>query len=164
MAHGPSGGGGQTVEVNLIPMIDIVIQLITFFLMLVNFDNANSDERVRLPIADLAKPSDMEIEEPLFLNVNREGWVTVGVGDVSYEPESEAFRHYIANEAAATLFAMKSTKRRIKTVGDRKQLWTTVLIRADQEVDYGRIQRIIKTCQDHGYYKFALRATPPSKM
>ena len=56
MSHG-SGGSTTGVEVNLIPMIDIVIQLITFFLMLVNFDNSNTDERVRLPVADLAKPS-----------------------------------------------------------------------------------------------------------
>ena len=59
MSHS-GGGSSEGVEVNLIPMIDIVIQLITFFLMLVNFDESNNDERVRLPIADLAKPEATE--------------------------------------------------------------------------------------------------------
>ena len=162
MAH---GGGSEGVEVNLIPMIDIVIQLITFFLMLVNFDNANIDERVRLPIADLAKPSDMEIDEPLVLNVDRDGLVNVSIGaDALLDVESAAFRRHMANEAAETLKNMKRAGKKPKMIGGRPQLWTTVLIRADQEVEYGKIQRMIRTCQDVGYHKFALRANPTPQM
>jgi biopolymer transport protein ExbD len=163
VSHG-GGGSSEGVEVNLIPMIDIVIQLITFFLMLVNFDESNIDERVRLPIADLAKPSEMEIDELLVLNVDREGRVNVGIGgDVLLDISSDAFRQHMSKEARAAVKNMKLAKRPVKYVADRPQLWTTIMIRADQELEYERIQRLMKVCQEQGFYKFALRASPEGK-
>ena len=166
MSHGSSAGSTEGVEVNLIPMIDIVIQLITFFLMLVNFDESNNDERVRLPIADLAKPSEMEVDEMLILNVNGAGEVNVGIGgDVVLDVDSAAFREHMIKEARAAEKTMQQAKRNIKWVAGRPQLWTTIMIRADREVEYERIQRMMKVCQDQGFTKFALRASPePKKM
>lgn len=162
MSHG--GGTSEGVEVNLIPMIDIVIQLITFFLMLVNFDESNNDERVRLPIADLAKPSEMEIDEMMILNVNREGQVNVGLGgDVLLDIAGEDFRLHMMKEARAAEKNMKLAKRTIKVVGGRSQLWTTLMIRADKELEYDKLQRMMKVCQDQGFTKFALRASPEKK-
>jgi biopolymer transport protein ExbD len=166
MSHGSSSGSGDGVEINLIPMIDIVIQLITFFLMLVNFDESNNDERVRLPIADLAKPSEMEVEEMLILNVNGNGEVNVGIGgDVVLDVDGDAFRQHMMKEARAAEKSMQLAKREIKNIAGRPQLWTTVMIRADRDVEYDRIQRMMKVCQDQGFTKFALRASPePKKM
>jgi biopolymer transport protein ExbD len=162
MSHGRSTSEG--VEVNLIPMIDIVIQLITFFLMLVNFDESNNDERVRLPIADLAKPSEMEVDEMLILNVNGAGQVNVGIGgDMILEIDSEAFRTHMGREARATEKSMQQAKREIKRVAGRPQLWTTIMIRADRDVEYERIQRLMKICQEQGFTRFALRASPEPK-
>ena len=162
MSHG--GGTSDGVEVNLIPMIDIVIQLITFFLMLVNFDESNMDERVRLPIADLAKPSEMEIDELLVLNVDRQARVNVGLGgDVLLDIGGDAFRQHMAKEARAAAKNMKLAKRQVSYVGDRPQLWTTIMIRADKEVAYERIQQMMRVCQEQGFYKFALRASPEGK-
>ena len=158
MSHGGGGSSNDTVEVNLIPMIDIVIQLITFFLMLVNFDNTNTDERIRLPIADLAKPSDTDIDEPLVLNVDHSGQVSL-LGEI-LPIESEAFRQHMAREAQAAVENMNRHGKEIERIGGRPKLWTTVLIRADKEVEYGNVQRMIQTCQEYGFYKFALRAHP----
>ena len=158
MAHG-GGGGGEGIEVNLIPMIDIVIQLITFFLMLINFDQSNSDERVHLPIADLAKPADMEIDEMLILNVNRDGMVNMGLGDM-VDAESDVFRTRMAQEAVLAKKHMTSARKKVKVIAGRPELWTTILIRADKDVESGKVQRMIKICQDLGFYKFALRASP----
>ena len=165
MSHG-GGGSSEGVEVNLIPMIDIVIQLITFFLMLVNFDESNHDELVRLPIADLAKPSEMEIDVALILNVHRTGQVNVGLGgDVLLDLDSDSFRQHMVKEARAAEKSMKQAKREVKYVGGKPQLWTTVMIRADKELDYDKLQRTMKVCQDQGFTKFALRASPePKKM
>ena len=158
MAHG-GGGSGEGVEVNLIPMIDIVIQLITFFLMLVNFDQSNSDERVHLPIADLAKPAEMKIDEMQILNVNRDGMVNMGLGDM-VDAESDVFRTRMAQEAVLAKKNMILAKKKMKMFAGRPELWTTVLIRADRDVESGKVQRMIKICQDLGFYKFALRASP----
>jgi len=163
MSHG-GGSTSEGVEVNLIPMIDIVIQLITFFLMLVNFDQSNNDEIVRLPIADLAKPSEMEIDVMLILNVHRTGQVNVGLGgDVLLDLDSDSFRQHMVKEAREAVKSMKSAKRELKYTGKTPQLWTTVMIRADKELEYDKLQRMMKVCQDQGFTKFALRASPERK-
>ena len=90
--------------------------------------------------------------------------VNVGLGgDVLLDADSEAFRQHMVNEAREAEKKMRQARRDIKRVGDRPQLWTTVMIRADKEVEYAKIQRMMKVCQDQGFYKFALRATPEKK-
>ena len=44
-------------EPNLTPLLDVVFQLITFFMLVINFSNENYDQRVRLPVAGSARPS-----------------------------------------------------------------------------------------------------------
>ena len=43
-------------EPNLTPLLDVVFQLITFFMLVINFSNENYDARVRLPVAGSARP------------------------------------------------------------------------------------------------------------
>ena len=40
------------------PMIDMTFQLIAFFMVLVNFADADQNARIRLPSSELAKPAD----------------------------------------------------------------------------------------------------------
>src|SRR3569623_1132144 len=56
-------------ELDMTPMIDCVFQLITFFMVVINFENSQADERVRLPDSALAKPPKVKIEDELVLNV-----------------------------------------------------------------------------------------------
>src|SRR5262245_25041832 len=135
MSHG-GAAEPDTIEVNLIPMIDIVIQLITFFLMLVNFGNANADERIRLPIADLARPEGSNVEEALVLNVDQSGNIKF-VGQ-QYDLNSPVLRAQLKKEADAAVLSMRVHGQDVPTDGSPAKLWTTVLIRADKEVEYGR--------------------------
>ena len=41
---------------NMIPMIDIIFQLVMFFMIAITFENSKADERVKLPRDMLAKP------------------------------------------------------------------------------------------------------------
>ena len=45
-------------EGDLTPMIDMTFQLIAFFMVLINFTEAEADQRVKLPESELAKPPD----------------------------------------------------------------------------------------------------------
>jgi biopolymer transport protein ExbD len=63
-------------------------------------------------------------------------------------------------EAIAAEKNMKLARREIKRVGELPQLWTTVMIRADKELEYEKVQRMMKVCQDLGFSKFGLRASP----
>ena len=53
-----SMGTELKAEPNLTPLLDVAFQLITFFMLVINFSSENYDQRVRLPIADSARPVD----------------------------------------------------------------------------------------------------------
>ena len=68
-------------EPNLTPLLDVVFQLITFFMLVINFSSENYDQRVRLPIAESARPIEDEqrvSEDRLVLNVDSEGHLLIG--------------------------------------------------------------------------------------
>ncbi|MFN9976417.1 MAG: ExbD/TolR family protein, partial [Phycisphaerae bacterium] len=62
------------------PMIDVVFQLISFFMMISNFEQDKADERVSLPKDQLAKPPVVKRESSFTLNFgferDREGRIT----------------------------------------------------------------------------------------
>ena len=63
-------------EPNLTPLLDVVFQLITFFMLVINFSNDNYDQRVRLPVAGSARPIDdgeRIAADQLVLNIDQQG-------------------------------------------------------------------------------------------
>src|SRR5262249_52051038 len=68
-------------EPNLTPLLDVVFQLITFFMLVINFSNENYDQRVRLPVAGSARPVEDEraiADDRLILNIDPEGRLLFG--------------------------------------------------------------------------------------
>ena len=57
--------GPAVVENDMTPMIDVTFQLITFFMFVLNFSEAEQDERIQLPSSQLAKPAEGVVEEIL---------------------------------------------------------------------------------------------------
>jgi biopolymer transport protein ExbD len=147
-------------EPDMTPMIDIVFQLLTFFMIAINFENTKADERVKLPKDVLAKPPEVKPEHELVLNFGFERALDgtkkslvptifyngdfVQVGKLGPELEQEK-----------RIMEAQHGKEVIKDV--------TVLIRADADVPTGLVQELIKKCQANGFTKFALRATAEEK-
>jgi biopolymer transport protein ExbD len=99
-------------------------------------------ERIRLPLSQLAKPPETSSEQPLTLQVSRIGTVYV-TGD---EVPVDRIRPYLLREVQ-----LLERQNKDKTN-------TTVIIRGDVEVQSGKVQQLIKECQDVGFEKFSLRA------
>ena len=160
MRKRPSGGDAT---LDMTPMIDMTFQLITFFMFVLNFSKDAADERVRLPIADQATPLEGATEEPLFLNVDRDGKL-LAVGQAwDIEKERTAIEGYLRRESALARRNMEySAGSDSKAAADLKlgRLWSTVVIRADKSTPYRGIRGLIEACQKFGYYKFAVRALP----
>lgn len=139
-----------SAEPNLTPMLDMVFQLITFFMLVINFKSASMDLNMKLPVVGSARPVETKGQEDLLvLNLNKNGEFTV-YGAVRSDIET-----YLAGEAQASLLKAKLSNPNIK-FGD--ELPTTVVIRADVGTRFSQLNRIIKTCQDLGFRKFALKA------
>ena len=129
-------------EGDMTPMIDIVFQLIAFFMVLVNFTDAEQDERVKLPSSELARPPDGLMEVPLTLQLTKSGTVIFAGEEVPVE----AMDHYLLREA-------QIIEAQGNTVAE-----ATVIVRAHEEAQTGKVQELIKKCQENRFEKFALRA------
>jgi biopolymer transport protein ExbD len=135
-------------EPNLTPILDMVFQLITFFMLVINFKSASLDLSLRLPIVGSARPVDTKgMEDLLILNITQEGKLIV------YGIPKE-IDGYIAGEAQATRWAFRP-KLDLQP-GD--ELPSMVVIRADEATPFKLLNRVIKACQDNGYRRFALMA------
>ncbi len=137
-------------EPNLTPMLDMVFQLITFFVILFNFKAAEIDQSLKLPVVGSARPVDTHGQRGLVvLNIDKTGELKV------YGRPVKNIEGYIRNEAQACMLQNRLTQADIKTGED---LPTTIVIRADRSTPFRMINRVIKACQDNGFRSFALKA------
>src|SRR4051794_13729197 len=68
MSHGPASEG-SAAEPNLTPLLDVVLQLLMFFMMCVNFVTEQVNEDVKLPESQSAVPMDKADTDVLFVNI-----------------------------------------------------------------------------------------------
>jgi biopolymer transport protein ExbD len=134
---------------NLTPILDMVFQLITFFMLVMNFKAAALDTSLRLPVVGSARAVDAQGQVSLLiLNITREG-------NLNVYGQSRTVESYIAGEAQAELLAARQKNPKLQP-GD--ELPTTVVIRADRGTEYHMVHRVIEACQQHGFRNFALKA------
>lgn len=153
------------IDIDMTPMIDIVFQLITFFMVVINFDAADSDERVRMAISDLARPPKVKPAGELILQMGYERETAEGTTKkegpfLFYSGErirvttlESVFRPMLDKE-----FQIEKLKGNLDADGKAK---TPVVIRADAECQTGDVQKLIQICQKAGYEKFSLKAMQP---
>jgi biopolymer transport protein ExbD len=133
---------------NLTPLLDVVLQLITFFMMLIHFGTRleGATRVVRLPTAPAALPgADLALDR-LGVVIDTQGRLLV---------EDRALE---ATEAEAW-WAEQATRRREgqETLGGPvEDLATTVIVRADKDAPYGTIRRTLATAQARGFAHFSL--------
>ena len=138
---------------NLTPLLDVVFQLITFFMLVINFSNENYDQRIRLPVAGSARPLGKEqvARDRLILNIDREGRLLLG-GEV-FDPERAA--REIRLQADLVRLNSKAAGVKLEPGAD---LPTTIVLRSDRQTPFGQLFRMITTCQAANFRKFDLKA------
>lgn len=140
--------GDRGAEPDLTPILDMVFQLITFFMLVINFQGASLDQKLQLPILGSARPLDTKGQEDLLvLNIAADGTLKV------YGFERE-IGPYIAEEERVAREKLDRAGQDPKVA----ELPTTVVIRADRSTPFNLLNDVIETCQQHGFRKFALKA------
>ena len=134
--------GPAVVENDMTPMIDVTFQLITFFMFVLNFSEAERDERIQLPSSQLAKPAEGVVEAPITMQLTADGGV-IYAGEI-----------IPVNEIGGSL----QRERDIIVAADKDPKRATVIVRADGRANAGDVQRVIQICQELGFQQFALRA------
>ncbi len=136
-------------EPNLTPILDMVFQLITFFMLVINFKAASVDRSLDLPVIGSAQPADSSGQgQVIVLNVDSKGKLRV------YGEEREVDK-YIRDEANAMFYIAKRDKPDMK-FGD--ELPATIVLRADKNIPFHLLNHVVRTCQLNGFRKFHYRA------
>ena len=152
MSHGGvgTGHGAQSAEPNLTPLLDMVLQLVMFFMLVANFVMDELSDKINLPIASQAKPLTAKDPNVHYLNVTKDGKVILPVGDPLSTPEQITFH---MNQLART-HALGEAKAKEEV---------TVIIRADRDARFQHIHKTMMAIKAAGFRKLQLRAQIDTK-
>ncbi|QDT12967.1 ExbD/TolR family protein [Planctomycetes bacterium K23_9] len=129
-------------EGDLTPMIDMTFQLIAFFMVLINFAQTESNDKVVLPSSQLVKPPEAPLDFAIILHVARDGEVILGGDSFTADTLSTGLKQELA----------------VMRAEDKGPQDANIIIRAHQDTAAGDVQEIIKVAQDEQFVNFALRA------
>lgn len=145
----------NVIDPDMTPMIDMVFQLIAFFMLVTNFENQQADERVKLPSDQLVRPPQVAKEKVLVINlgfirdktgekIDPDPWIFLGDEQIRVEN----FSSHLEDE--------KRLANALHGKGAEKEF--TIEIRADGEAPTGAVQELMAAAQNNGYEKFSFRA------
>lgn len=123
------------------PMIDVVFLLIVFFTLVINFVAAEQDERVKLPISELAQPPEQPPTEPITLHVLTDG-------NVIYDGKEQP-----PQELRKTLEHQVRILNYVSVPLDK----ATVIVRADARCEVRQVLDVMELCQGLGLIRVDLR-------
>lgn len=174
-----ASSASQQVDVNLTPLLDLVLQLIMFFMItirLVHYEVSN--EEIDLPHAQLSTPMEEEKTKnkfPVWINLDYKGRI-IGLGDKVIEiPIKETykktFKHLPAEDMIAKYEAdVKKVKQQIKSYFEEKRedirrparlmglkdkdYKVGVVIRADRRCRYLHVWTVMEIVQGEADYDF----------
>ena len=142
-----SKGSSAIVKPDMTPMIDIVFQLIAFFMVLINFTEADTNQQIRLASSPLAVSRDEVHKSTITIQVTE--WT-------SRRDEKVIVGATITDVVGLKkLIGRKATL--LEDLGGRVSE-AMVVIRGDKDSRTGTVQEIMEICREKGFQKFNLKA------
>ena len=146
-------------SVNLTPLLDVVLQLITFFMMLIHFGSRleGANRAVRLPVAPAALPGSDLTFDRLPVSLDARGGLRVG-GRVLMGATATAWWADQAKlrRAGLELLGTDRPGRELGSAPGTDELPTVVILRADRDASYGNVRRTLVEAQEQGFAQFSL--------
>jgi biopolymer transport protein ExbD len=148
----------QKCEMNMTPMVDIVFQLILFFMLTVQL-GALDMETMSLPYADQAEEQKEDPEKigTVVVNINKDD-AQKGIVRVQG-------REYDKNKLAELMRieALRSGEERDPQFPKLKIYKLKVLIRCDRDARYETVQWVFDACSKNGVWKTIIAASPTTE-
>jgi biopolymer transport protein ExbD len=131
--------------------LDVVLQLITFFMMLVHFGGGldGTTKGVRLPLAPGTLPSTELANDRLVVSIDSHGRLLLDGDTLEFGAASEWWTEQ-ATKRRAGLEALE------KDALSAHELSTAVILRADRATSYGAVRRALAEAQENGFANFSL--------
>jgi biopolymer transport protein ExbD len=132
------GGGEEHLTGNLTAMIDVVFQLIIFFVCTTNLQSQAVEDRVRLAMAPHGKPVEKKDPAEVSISVLKDGTMTFTGGGVAL---NRSMITAILNKIRADSGGVPP-----------------VVIRADGDVIHEHVKNAMDACSDAGVWKIKFQA------
>jgi biopolymer transport protein ExbD len=175
MSHGPATED-KSAEPNLTPLLDVVLQLLMFFMMCVNFTQEQATQDVKLPSAEAAKPLDASETDVLYVNLRP--YIRADFADRppdvmerlqrDFKNEGDPMVMVIGKDpmrpidARAWLKQMYADKLAEMKLKDPRnpapQVKTMVILRASENLTCDQVYQIMDLCKVAGFRELRLRA------
>jgi len=163
MSHG-GGGADEVAEPDLTPLLDLVLQLLMFFIINVNFVAEQVSADIKLPSSETARPVDKANPEALFLGQKVK---TREFLNKLTPAELERVRNFDSLVLVPTLPVMTPPEAkawlRDKYESIRKnspdgKVNTVIYFRPDADLEYGEMVTLMNYCKVAGFTQLKVRA------
>ena|SRR5947209_5223524 len=150
-----SHGSTDKCEPNMTPLLDLVLQLVMFFMLCANFVMEQTNASISLPEAIAAKALDKKEDYPIFLNINKEGVVLLskldaaGNGGVDHLDNEVQVKNFMDRRYKEDITAVKGDK------GDSPR--SVVILRADKNTPFEKVYKVMKSVRAAGYDRLQMR-------
>jgi biopolymer transport protein ExbD len=159
MSHG-GGGQSEACEPNLTAMLDLILQILMFFMVTVNFASEVNAGEVPLPDSDTARPIPKDgAKDPIFVNLlyDYEARMHQVVLPLRYRinaaGEQEPFPPLSQAQARHEIRKMYEDLSRVE-----KEVKNQVIIRAHKDAEYNEVFQLLQSCSDAGFRNLNVRA------
>ena len=179
--HG--GGHSGIEEPNLVPLLDLVLQMVMFFMACTNLAMENIKEIVKLPLAQSAKPVEDVGTDILYVNIDDAGNLLVPRDNTYRDGKIDGMKDKQLDDSgkpvAAGKFDRPLRNRQIETYlrrvfadnkaiaekrkDDPGKVRTLVILRASQDAKFSDVYEVLRLCRSVGFSKMQLRATIEQK-
>jgi biopolymer transport protein ExbD len=136
-------------EPNLTPLLDVVLQLVMFFMLCANFVMEQVNESIKLPLAIEARALDKNVKNYIILNIDANGVITVG-GDV-YETAGKVMG-FLKNN-----YELDKARAKPAEWEKDKKGRSVIILRAHKDCHYKQVDDVMSVCRKVGYFDVQLR-------
>jgi len=181
--HGHGISEAQIEEPNLVPLLDLVLQMVMFFMAVTNFAMENVNENIKLPLAQSAKPIEDVGTDILYINVDSQGNLLVPRDNTYRDGKIDGMKGKQLDDAGKPVspgtFDRPLRNRQIegylkrifadnKLLAERRKddpgtVRTLVIMRADRDAKFVDVYEVLRICRVAGFKKMQLRATIEKK-
>jgi len=155
-----SHGSNDKCEPNFTPLLDLVLQLVMFFMLCANFVMDQTSVEIKLPEALAAKALDPDVTYAIYLNVNEQGKVLLAPSDV-YTDSAGNVTSTLDNPAQVETFLKRRAKEDLDAAGPAgkdKPLRSVIILRVHKDCRFDKTYAIMKACRKANYLRVQLRA------
>jgi len=132
------GRQSDEMKMNMTPMIDVVFNLIIFFMIVTEMTKAQIIP-LELPRVEVLRKDDKEVPGRLILNISKEGKVYFG--------------NYYVNKADLTGILKRAYDEMPKD--QNKNSLQVIKIRADKATPYVNVQKVMLLCMENRIWKLS---------